>query len=153
MSLNRLCDTSFERWQWAEAPGINFYANDRIFFQKQKELKILPIKLKFILNDLVMFYKIVNELVPISLPSYIAACVPDDVRYTRRNATIQDLSDSSTYKCSITPNCDAFRYSFFYRTVHRWNSLPVSIRQATSLAAMKSSLTMFLWSADTDWPD
>ena len=127
--------------------------SDEIFLQKQKELKILPIKLKFILNDLVMFYKILNELVPISLPSYITACVPDDVRYTRRNAAIYDQSDSSTFKCSITPNCDAFRYSFFYRTVRRWNSLPVGIREATSLTAMKSSLTTFLWSADAEWPD
>ena len=127
--------------------------SDEIFLQKQKELKILPIKLKFIFNDLVMFYKIVNELVPISLPSYIAACVPSDVRYTRRNAAIHDLSDSSTFKCSVTPNCDAFRYSFFHRTVHRWNKLPVSIRESTSLTAMKSSLTNFLWTADADWPD
>ena len=127
--------------------------SDEIFFQKQKELKILPMKLKFIFNDLVMFYKIVNELVPISLPSYITVCVPDDVRYTRRNAAIHNLSDSSTFQCSVTPNCDAFRYSFFYRTVRRWNILPVSIRDSTSLTSMKTSLTTFLWSGDTDWPD
>ena len=36
--------------------------SDEIFLQKQKELKILPIKQKFIFNDLVMFYKILNVL-------------------------------------------------------------------------------------------
>ena len=127
--------------------------SEEVFFAKQKELDILPMKLKFIFNDLVMFYKIVNELIPITLPSYINVCRPEDVRYTRRNAAIQDLSDSSTYTSSVTPNCDIFRNSFFYRTLQKWNKLPISIRQASSLSLMKSALTTFLWSADNDWPD
>ncbi len=127
--------------------------SEEVFFAKQKELDILPMKLKFIFNDLVMFYKIVNELIPISLPSYINVCRPEDVRYTRRNAAIQDLSDSSTYTSSVNPNCDTFRNSFFYRSLQKWNKLPISIRQASSLSLMKSSLTTFLWSADDDWPD
>ena len=127
--------------------------SDEVLVEKQRELNILPIKLKFILNDLVMFYKIVNELVPISLPSYISVCEPDDVRYTRRNATIQNLSDRSTYVSSVTPNCDVFKHSFFYRTLHKWNKLPVSVREAFPLSKMKSALSEFLWTADTDWPD
>ena len=127
--------------------------SDEVFIEKQRELNILPMKLKFIYNDIVLFYKIVNELIPISLPPYISACIPDDVRYTRRTAPIHNLSDNSTFQCSVAPNCDSFRHSFFYRTMHRWNSLPVCVRQAASLITLKSSLTNFFWSSDTEWPD
>ena len=110
-------------------------------------------KLKFIYTDLVLFYKIVNELVPIYLPTYITICTPDQVRNTRVNAAIHDLSDSSSYRCSVTPNCDAFKTSYFYRSMTKWNSLPPSIRQAERISIFKSSLVDFLWSADNDWPD
>ena len=56
--------------------GVRFCEDGRIFdqysaeefYQKQKVLDILPIKFKFIFNYIVLFYKIVNSLVPISLP-------------------------------------------------------------------------------------
>ena len=104
-------------------------------------------------NDLILLYKIVNGLVPISLPSYISITRPENVRYTRRNALIQDLTDTSTLQCSVIPNCEAFRNQFFYRTLQRWNSLPVSVRQASTTSTFKSLLTNFLWSCDNDWPD
>ena len=126
---------------------------DEVFAAKQKELNILPIKLKFIYTDLVLFYKIVNELVPIILPPYLSICTPDQVRNTRQNAAIHDLSDSSSYQCSVTPDCDAFRTSYFYRSMTKWNSLPPSIRQAERISVFKSSLVDFMWSADNDWPD
>ena len=116
-------------------------------------MDILPVKLKFIYNDLIPFYRIINGLVPISLPPYISACIPGDVRYTRRNAPIHDLSDYTTFNCSVTPNCDTFRNSFYYRTMKRWNTLPISVRQAATVSIMKSALTDFLWSSDVDWPD
>lgn len=124
-----------------------------MFLERQQELKILPMKLKFIFNDIVMFYKIVNGLVPITLPSCISACTPSDVRYTRRNAAIHELADSSTFQCSVTPNCEQFRHSFFYRTMRKWNSLPIAIRQTMCLSALKVALTKYMWSPDTEWPD
>ena len=110
-------------------------------------------KLKFIYSDLMLFYKIVNNLIPIGLPDYITVCEPDQTRYTRRNAPIHDRSDTSTYRCSVTPNSDNFRNSFFYRTMSRWNNLPVGVRGARFVSAFKTSLIEYLWSSDTDWPD
>ena len=138
--------------KWIYGEQLASYSEE-VFIEKQRELNILPMKFKFIYNDIVLFYKIVNRLVPISLPLYISACIPDDVRYTRQTAPIYDRSDFSTFQCSVTPNYDAFKYSFFYRTMQRWNSLPVCVIQAASLTTLKSSLTNFLWSSDTDWPD
>ena len=127
--------------------------SDEVFAAKQKELNILSVKLKFIYTNIVLFYKIVNGLVPINLPSYLSICMPDHVRNTRQNAAIHDLSDSSTYQCSITPDCEAFRNSFFYRTMNRWNSLPPNIRQAERISSLKSLLLDYFWSSDNDWPD
>ena len=138
--------------KWINGEPFASYT-DEVFVEKQKELDILPIKLKFIYNDVILFYRIVNGFVSISLPSYISITRPENVRYTRRNAPIQDLSDTSTLQCSVIQNCDAFRHGFFYRTMQRWNSLPVSVRQASTISALRSLLTNFLWSCDTDWPD
>ena len=138
--------------KWIKGEQFASYS-DEVFIEKQKELDILPIHLKFIFNDLVLFYKIVNGYVPISLPSYISALVPENVRYTRRNAPILNLSDSSTYVCSVVPNSNAFRHSFFYRTMLKWNNLPVGVRQAERISSFKTSLKETLWSPDIDWPD
>ena len=110
-------------------------------------------KLKFIYNDLVLFYKIVNKMVPIEFPDHISVCTAEGSRLTRQNAAIHDLSDVSTYSCDITPSTDALRHSFFLRTVLNWNRIPVGIRQSDSLSLFKSTLTSHLWLPDLDWPD
>ena len=138
--------------KWIHGEQFVSYSNDT-FYKKQKDLDILPMKLKFIFNDLLIFYKIVNNLVPIDLPSYITRCVPEDLRYTRRTAPIIDHTDSSTFQCSITPSCEAFKNCFFYRALHTWNRLPVSVRQVEQISVFKTSLNGYLWSSGTDWPD
>ena len=123
------------------------------FLAKQKEYGILPVRLRFILRDIVMFYKIVNSLVPINLPDYISPTEADQVRYTRRTAAIIDFTDISTYNCSIVPTCDSFRKGFFYRTMLLWNRLPLEVRQTSNISAFKASIIDRLWSVDIRWPD
>ena len=51
--------------------GRRFYHySDLEYLNKQKELNILPIKFKFVPNDLIMCYKIVNLLVHIKLTEH-----------------------------------------------------------------------------------
>ena len=50
--------------------------NDRQYFSKLQELDILPIDYYFLKVDLLLFYKIIHELVPIKLPVDIIACNP-----------------------------------------------------------------------------
>ena len=134
--------------------GERFQSYSKIMFdEKENEQKILPIRFKFLYNDLLLFYKIVNKLVPISLPEYITVAEAEQVRYTRRTAAIVDHVDTSTFKSSIVPACESFRNSFFYRTMIVWNNLPVSVRQSDRISGFKTSLVKFLWSADTKWPD
>ena len=123
------------------------------YAEELRKLKILPLKLKFIQNDLVLFYKIVNQMVPIEFPDHISVCTVEDTRLTRQNAAVHDLTDVSTYRCDIVPSTDALKNSFFLRTMLNWNRLPVDVRQSGGLTLFKSSLTSYLWSPDVDWPD
>ena len=82
--------------------------NDDQYYDMQKRLNILPMKEKFIYNDLVLFYKIVNSMIPVSLPGYITQCCSEGIRYTRHNAPIIDRSDVSTYTSSVVPESDIF---------------------------------------------
>ena len=138
--------------KWINGQQFDHYS-DIVFHEKQKELKILPIRLKFIHNSITLFYKIVNGLVSISLPEYITVAETGTMRYTRSTAPVIDGLDTSTYTCSVVPNCDSFRNSFFYRTMLLWNTLPAHVRQTEKISNFKTKLTNFLWSSDMCWPD
>jgi hypothetical protein len=138
--------------KWINGEPFCSYSDDK-YAEELRKLEILPMKFKFIHNDLVLFYKIVNKLVPIEFPDHISVCNAEGTRLTRRNADIHESNDVSTYQCSISPSTDALKHSFFYRTMLNWNRLPFGIRQSNGLSLFKSSLTSHLWSPDVDWPD
>ena len=110
-------------------------------------------RLKFLYNDLVLFYKIANQLVPIDFPDSITLVNVEGTRLTRRNAAVLDRTDVTRYSCSVSPNTDVLRNSFFHRSVKNWNSLPVNVRQSISTTLFKSSLMKYMWSPDVVWPD
>ena len=110
-------------------------------------------KSKFALNDLILFYKIINHLVPINLPEHFTIIKPEDVRLTRKTATILDDKDMTSIKCSIKPSYDSYRNCFFYRTMKLWNSVPYTFRPQSAITKLKSEVSELLLSADLDWPD
>ena len=55
--------------KWINGRRFDHYS-DLDYFNKQKELNILPMKFKFELNGLTMYYKIINFLVHIKLPEH-----------------------------------------------------------------------------------
>ena len=71
--------------KWINGEQFTSYG-DNMFFEKQKELNILPIRLKFVHNALTVFYEIVNKLVDASMPEYIHKVHPQVLRFTRTNA-------------------------------------------------------------------
>ena len=138
--------------KWIHGRKFDHY-KDNEFFDKQKELDILPIKFKFFLNDLALFYKIINSLVSIKLPGHFIVLQGDRVRCTRTTSAIINQNDTTLMKCNIRPNCESFKNCFYYRTMVMWNRLPCNIRQTARIPHFKSKLTKFLWTADNDWPD
>ena len=129
--------------KWINGESFVSYS-DQKFLQKQKELLILPIRLKFIHNSIMLFNKIINCLVAISLPDYITLIRPETMRYTRETAEVIDKQDTRTFSCAITPSCNSFKHSFFYRSMSLWNKLPYSIRQIDKISVFKHELTEFL---------
>ena len=123
-----------------------------MFFEKQKELNMLPIRLKFVHNALTVFYKIVNKLLDVSMPEYIHKVHPQVLRFTRTNANTIHCRDTSSYSCAILPNCNAFRNSFFYRTMLLWNVLPIDIRNIDKISSFKRELTKYMWTAGNIGP-
>ena len=138
--------------KWINGEPFCSYSEEK-YAEELRKLKILPMRLKFLYNDLVLFYKIVNRLVPIDFPDSITLVNVEGTRLTRRNAAVLDLTDVTRYSCSISPNTDVLRNSFFLRTVRNWNSLPVNVRQSISITLFKSSLMKYMWSPDVVWPD
>ena len=138
--------------KWINGQQFDHYT-ELEYIEKLKKLCILPIKYKFAVTDLILFFKIMNCLVPIALPEQFTVVQSNNVRLTRQTAAIKEDNDITTVNCSIKPSCDSFRNCFFYRTMTLWNSIPYIIRQQPSITKFKSQVTQFLLSADLDWPD
>ena len=84
---------------------------------------------------LTMFYKIVNGLVAIPMPSYVKS----PVRLSRH---MHPLS----YTQIQTP-CNYYKYSFFPATIILWNSLPADLVEAPTLHQFKQGVSKLNYKA------
>ena len=112
-----------------------------MYYVKCRTLKILPMSLRFQLNDLILFHKIVYEYVPISLPDYL--------HWFEGNSRLRSSHlDSRSLVSSYLPTgrgSRLFENSFFYRTHSLWNSIPADIREVTCTTTFKARLKAHLW--------
>ena len=152
--------------KWILSEHLSHYS-DGEFLQKQAKLDILPMEHKFLYTDLVLFHKIVNKSVKISMPPYISVITLESSRVSRNNTTLAptgsicdidhsnvvESNDDLQYRCNILPRVDAFRFSFFYRTVLEWNKVPLKIRQITNTNSFSNILKQHLWKLLLDKPD
>ena len=79
--------------------------------------------------QLVMIYKIMNDLVDIPADTYLTP------------ATSRTRAIHSKKLRQYPTRTDTFKYSFFPRTIPVWNSLPASVAEAPDLALFKQGLT------------
>ncbi len=117
------------------------YGIDEIYFQKCRQVNCLPLSLKFTLNDLILFHKIVNSIIPIRLPEYLT--------FFNGNSRLRVCHhDKLSLVCSLLPRGPSntlLDKSFFYRTHTVWNSLPLELREIVSLTDFRSKLETHLW--------
>ena len=120
-----------------------------MYLEKCKLVNILPLSQKFDLNDLIFLHKVLNNLIPVSLPDYISF-------YQGGSRLRQCHLDSFSLVSSITPRLsqnvnfsnksrNPLSKSFFYRTHILWNTLPLEVRQITSPCLFKSEVIKHLW--------
>ena len=117
------------------------------YIRKCRQSNILPLIKRFEFNDLVLFYKVVNSLIPLRLPAYLEFF---DGNSRLRSCHLDTLCLVST----IHPKANAFaattknsalNKSFFYRTHFLWNKLPFEARCANSLSIFRTKLLKILW--------
>ena len=128
-----------------------------------RDLKLLPIKYLFILNDLIIFHKIFSvESYPVNIPSYFrpfndndrgrlrSSVNPPDF-YNSQTSTL-DLSsmramshDDKSFKCTLSSASVKFKNSFFFRSHMLWNHTPLEIREEVLPVRFKSLLQAHLW--------
>ena len=76
--------------------------------------EILPLQLHFELNDLVFFYKIVYDLIPVSLPAYISPYNGESrLRSTRMDELSYAVNDNTVIPLDTAHSNSKFFKSFF----------------------------------------
>jgi len=122
------------------------YTSDT-YLIKCRQARLLTLEKRFDFNDLVLFYKVVNKLIPLSLPTYLKFF---DGYSRLRSCHLDTFSIVSDIKPKSNPSFSdnknsALNKSFFYRTHLLWNKLPLDIRAVISVSIFKTKLLKFMW--------
>ena len=88
-----------------------------------------------LLADLTFLYKALHGIIDIDVEPYVDFYKETDHYSFRHN-------DKLTLKMRYA-RTNVFKYSFFNRVVKTWNSLPLSIREATSVNIFKALVRKF----------
>ena len=126
--------------KWIFREEAESYSSQLKYFSKCRQANLLPLSIKFELNDLLFLHKIIHKLVPVELPGYLSFFVGQ----TRlRSSHLDHMSIVS----SVTPRCptNVFARSFFYRTHCKWNRLSLEIRELECHQLFKTELIKSLW--------
>ena len=123
-----------------------FHYSTVVYFQKCKSLDILPLRFRFILNDLIFFHKIFYDLCPVQFPTYLKPYTGSALRFSHL--------DSLSIVSDVIPKINAssisafqpFSNTFFYRTHSLWNNIPFEIREIKCPLKFKRKVTDILWS-------
>ena len=97
--------------------------------------------MRFDLNDLILFHKVVYELIPLKMPDYL--------KLFNNNSRLRSTHlDSLSFVSSILPrnsNQGILEKSFFYRAHSLWNHVPLEIREIPNPATFKINLVANFW--------
>ena len=137
--LQRFEDLQKRAIKWILSEEYISYSHSQ-YIQKCRQLKIMPISDRFDFLDIIFFYKIIKGLIPVELPPYI-------MLYSGNSRLRSSHMDHLCYVSSITPRStnNALGKSFFYRTITKWNHIPLSIRDLNDIGEFKSSLIKYMW--------
>ena len=117
------------------------YSCKDVYLRKCMQVKILPLAKRFIFNDIILFHKIFNNLMPVQMPDYLSL-------FSGITRLRSSHLDRLSYESSVLPrrnSSNALNRSFFYRTHMYWNSLPLEIREIRSHEIFKREVKDYLW--------
>ena len=126
------------------------------YLVKMGKLDLLPLAIKLTYSDLLLFHRIIHKDVCINLPYYIQLasfpttnCNMNTRTFVASTESFDHLKFISTEK----PKIAAFEKSFFYRTISKWNNLPLAIRIVNGYDRFKILLKKHLWNIVMERPD
>ena len=134
------------KWILAEE-GISYSSHSR-YIHKCRQVNLMPMSDRFDFLDLLFFFKVVKGLIPVELPSYITL-------YSGSTRLRSSHMDHLCYVSSITGSSSnsLFCRSFFFRTISKWNHIPLEIRELCDLSAFKTKLSIHIWEVIMSNPD
>ena len=119
--------------KWINCEEAYSYS-DEVYAIRCRQANILPLQLHFELNDLVFFYKIIYDLIPVSLPAYISPYNGESrLRNTRMDEMSYVVNDNTVIPLDTAHSNSKFFKSFFTEQFTFWNSLPLNIRKICTL--------------------
>ena len=117
-----------------------------------KRLNFLPLDIKLLYNDLLLFHMIINDLSPIKLPNYLHffnGCNRLRSCHLDHLSLVSDITPKVKAKYSKNAiagtECKIFENSYFYRTHIAWNKLPLDIREILVPSIFRAKLRAHLW--------
>ena len=119
------------------------YNDNDVYHNKCIGTNLLPLYLRFDLNDVILFHKIVYQHVDIEIPSYITP-------YSGNSRLRSTHLDCMSYVACLPSSSNASMHSqlyksFFYRTIHTWNKLPFETRNCIEPLNFKRAVLKSFW--------
>jgi endonuclease/exonuclease/phosphatase family metal-dependent hydrolase len=144
------CYTMLQRFEnlqkccikWILAEEYISYNTVNVYIRKCREVDLLPLAQRFDLNDLILFHKVVYNLIPLNFPSYLNFF---DGNSRLRSCHLDHLSIVNT--TCLNKYSHNLNKSFFYRTHTLWNALPLDIREIKETCTFKSVVTKRFWNS------
>ena len=131
--------------------------SDSVYKAKLRELDLLPIEQRFVLGDLILFHKVINNEVCIEFPDYLELIDPRELltepstEPSGNRRLLTTHKDPLYFVCNINDRVNVFRHSFFYRTHNLWNRLPLELRMIVDATQFENELRKHL--AESNLPD
>ena len=111
-------------------------SDDEYLFRLRK-LRLLSLEDRRLMADVVFFCKVVNNHVRLTLDSRVRFSGDFDRGYALRSMDTPNLLTSLS-------RTNLFKFSFMKRIVGEWNSLPLDIREASSVKDFELKVAKFL---------
>ena len=120
--------------------NIRYYTYS-IYIRKCRQVNLLPLAKRFELNDLILFHKVIYNLIPLNLPSYLSFYTGGS---RLRSSHLDSLSIVSNIQSRTITN-SYLKKSFFYRTHTEWNALPFHLREIHVPSLFKIKVIKYFW--------
>ncbi len=127
--------------KWVLSEESVSYNDYIVYLRKCRQVDVLPLVERFKLNDLILFHKVIYELIPLKLPEYLGFFSGQSRLRSSHLDSLSIVHHLQTNNLNVT----YLNKSFFFRTHLIWNNLPLEIRQTTVPSVFKKEVIKHLW--------